>query len=115
MNLTVQIIAISMSVLFNFFVFQMLKKGVLDFKYTIMWIFSGLFMLSASIYPQYVSFIAELIGISEPINFLFFFGIVFLLIMLLQMTIIVSKFKDHIYTLTQKLGILQKKMDEISK
>lgn len=115
MNLTVQIVAISTSILFNFFIFQMLKKGVLDFKYTIMWIFSGIFMLSASIFPKFVSVIAELIGVSEPINLLFFFGIIFLLIMLLQTTIIVSKYKDHIYTLTQQLGILQKKMEELSK
>lgn len=114
MNLTVQIIAISMGVLFNILVFQMLRKGILDFKYTVMWIFSGVFMLIASIFPKSVSFLTGLVGISEPINFLFFFGILFLLIMLLQMTIIVSKYKDRIYQLTQRLAILQKKVDDLS-
>ena len=115
MSLAVQIIAISMSVLFNIFVLQMLRKGMLDFKYTLMWIFSGVLMLAASIFPQAVSSLTELLGISEPINLLFFFGIVFLLIMLLQMTIIVSKYKNRIYALTQQLALLQKKVDEISK
>lgn len=115
MNLTVQIIAISMSILFNFFVFQMLRKGILDYKYTVMWIFSGVFLLAASIFPKVVSFLTELLGISEPANFLFFFGIIFLLVMLLQMTIIVSKYKDRIYKLTQQLALLQKKVDDISK
>jgi len=113
MSLSVQIIAISMSIVFNFYIFRMLRKGFLDFKYTLLWILSGIFMLFASIYPKSVAFISDILGISQPINFLFFFSIIFLLIMLLQMTIILSKYKNNIYEIAQKLALLQKKIDDM--
>ena len=90
-----------------------LKKGRLNVKYSLLWLFSALLMLIMIVFPQLVIFIASAVGIHSPVNMIFVLqGGAFLLI-LLSLTAIVSKMTDRIYILTQTNAIMEKRIREL--
>jgi hypothetical protein len=115
MDLGIQIFTICISVLFNVLIFVMLRKEVVELKYTLLWILAGLAMLIFSIFPQIIQYFSSLLGISMPINTLFFFAILFLLVMLLMVTVIISRMKNRVHSMSQRMAILQNQIEDLEK
>lgn len=113
MLLSIQIFVIAASLIFNIMIVMMLRSGTLELKYSILWILSGILMLTVSIFPGVNDYITALLGIAEPINTLFFSAIVFSLIMLLGLTMIVTRLKNKVYRLAQTISILEKKLYDL--
>ena len=115
MTLVVKFIAIVISLLFISFLIVMIRKDRLDLKYTLLWLLAGLLMLVVSIFPEILTWLATITGISTPINALFFYAIIFLLIIIVALTSIVSGLRDKIYKLAQNIAILDKRYKDLEK
>ena len=115
MSVVLRIILIVSSVLFNALVLNMVRIGRVEMRYALAWLFVGLSLLLFSIFPNLLSFIARLMGVTVPINAALFLAILFLMTILIGITIVVSNHKSRIYKLTQLLAIQEKRIAELEK
>lgn len=93
---------------------QLLKKKKLNLKYTLLWLIGAIVLLIATIFPRTVYFISSLIGIDTPINSALILAGIFVIIILITLTSIVSSLNQTVRSLTQKLGLLDRQVRELS-
>jgi hypothetical protein len=113
MDITLRIFLIIGILIFLVIILQLLKKKKLNLKYTLVWLLSAFVMLVAAIFPGIVNAVARLIGIISPVNFVFVLEGMFVLLILLSLTAIVSHINNRIYKLIQSLAILEKRVREL--
>lgn len=90
-----------------------LKRRDISLKYTLLWLFAGVFMGILVIWPETLAKIIALIGIESNMNGLFILAIAFVIAILMALTSIVSKQSDKIRSLTQTIGMLEKRIREL--
>lgn len=105
------ILFILISLTFALFVDQ-IKQKKLKLQYTLTWMILLLFVLFVTAFPGVLGFVANLMGIALPINMIFFFGFIFTLMIIYRLTMAVSKQSEEIKFLTQKVALLEKKIND---
>lgn len=115
MSVVLRIILIVSSVLFNALVLNMVRIGRVEMRYALAWLFVGLSLLLFSVFPALLNFIAQLMGVTVPINAALFLAILFLMTILIGITIVVSNHKSRIYKLTQLIAIQEKRIAELER
>ena len=88
----------------------MLKKRMLGLRYALIWILSGIGMLVFIIFPTIVFKASAIIGISNPVNAIFFLVMGFSIALLLSLTSIVSSLNEKNLRLTQALSLLEQRV-----
>lgn len=96
--------------LYFFVLFQLLKRKLLDLKYALLWIFSGMLMSIAILCPGLLVEAACLLGIQVPANMLFAFAFLCVLMILMSLTAIVSALNKKIQTLAETLALMDKSL-----
>ena len=107
-----QLVVLTVTIAFFSWVISLLKKRKLDLKYTLLWLLCGLIMLIMGVFPASINYIAQLFGVYSPTNALFAIISLFLILLSLSLTIIVSKQNDSIKKMAQRIAILEKKIRE---
>lgn len=115
MNKILQIFLITCLTLFLIIIIRFIVKKRLNLKYSLVWLFADIVMLIVTIFPQIVYFIGELIGIAAPVNTIFLFGGIFMILIILTLTFIVSNMNNRIYKMTQSIALLEKRIREMEK
>lgn len=90
-----------------------LKRKSLELKYTLLWLFAGLFMGLAVVFPKTLEYLTRFLGIQSIMNGLYIVCIGFVIIILMALTSIVSKQTMKIRTLVQEIGMLEKRVREL--
>lgn len=111
LRIIVMIVLILLSIIFV----RKIQKRKLDLKYTLSWFFLILLFIILDLFPGIIKFISKLLGMKIPSNLLFFVGICVCFIIIYTQTVVISKLTDEVRTLSQRLGILDKKVDDIQK
>jgi len=102
---------LAFSILIYFIILAvMLKKQRLSLKYTLVWIVSGILMILFTIFPTVVFKASALVGISNPVNAIFFIVMVFSIILLLSLTSIISILNEKNLRLTQSLALVEQRV-----
>ena len=112
--MTVQLrIILFILILLTFALFvDQIKQKKLKLQYTLTWRILLLFVLFVTAFPGVLGFVANLMGIALPINMIFFFGFIFTLMIIYRLTMAVSKQSEEIKFLTQKVALLEKKIND---
>lgn len=84
-----------------------IKRRLLEFRYSMLWIVTSLIMVIFSLNKSLTEKFAQLLNISYPPAFLFLTGIAFILLLLFYITVVVSNMQGKITRLIQELGVLQ--------
>lgn len=113
MKLILQIFLIVCVLIFLAIIVHYLAKKKLNLRYSLVWLGAGLGMLVLAIFPQIVTAVGNLVGIDTPVNTVFLFAGMFMLLIIFTLTIIVSHMNNQIYRLTQKQAILEKRVREL--
>lgn len=100
-------------IIFFIMILKYLKDKTLNLKYSLLWLFTGVCLLILAIFPKLLDMISALIGIYSPVNALFMLGFVFVIMILMSLTSIVSRQNRKIRTLIQELAILEKRVREV--
>ncbi len=87
---------------------RQVKKKRLDLKYTLSWFVLIVALIILVCFPKLLLVIADFLGITAPINMIFFCGFCFSLVIIYTLTIAISKMSDNIRCLTQKIALLEK-------
>lgn len=107
---TLQIVMLVAVLLYFVLLFRLLKKKRLNLKYTLLWIFSGLLMLVLAAFPSIMRVLANLLGITLPVNALFALGFFCVLLILMSQTVIISRQNERIKQLSQRFALLEKQV-----
>lgn len=101
--------------IFTLFIVRYLIKKKLNLKYTLIWLAAVVSLLVVFCFPVIVEKVASWIGIATPVNAVFLFAGMFLTLIVLTLTAIVSHMNNRIYRLTQMQAILEKRVRELEK
>lgn len=108
----IQLVSISASCLLLFFVFYLIYKGKLKEQYAIIWIGLSGVILFFSIFTQMLDKLAQLLGVDYTPSLLFLFACLFILLLLIQQSVVLSGLKDNVKELSQEIGLLKNKLND---
>lgn len=100
------------SVIFCLLVFFLIYKGKLKEQYAILWIVLSGVMIYFSFFRGSIAFLADFFDVHYAPSLLFILAFVILLLILIQMSVVVSVLKENIKILTQEIGLLKKELSE---
>ena len=93
----------------------MLKKHMLGLRYALLWIVCGIGILVVACFPDIIFRASAWVGISNPVNAMFFLFSGFTVILLLSLTSIASKMSEQNLRLTQALALLEGRVYQLEK
>ncbi len=108
MTVKIQIIIIVCMVISIGYIAFLTRKKKIDFKYALVWMLVAAMVLAMAIWPKALSFLSDMLGISTPVNMLFFLGFIFSLGIIFTLSRTVSELLDKVKKLSQELAILRK-------
>lgn len=91
----------------------LLKKGPLTLKYALVWLLLGLVLLVMVIFPDLFISLSHFLGFEVSSNFIFLVEGIFVLVILVSLTVIVSRHTAKLTRLIQTIGILDKRVREL--
>jgi hypothetical protein len=110
MTLRLQIMVIIFIVLAVLYIVNQLRKKKLDYRFGLGWLLIIFCILVLTVSPKLLSMLAGFLGITLPINMLFFFGFCFIVILVFSMSMMISSLSDRVKKLSQEIAILRKDM-----
>ena len=107
-HLRVSIAAAIASVLLLLVVFELIRSRRLRERYALLWLLTGVVLLVLSLWRGGLNTIAGWFGISGyPPAILFAVGILFILLVLLHYSTVISRLSDQSTILAQRLALLE--------
>lgn len=103
----IQILSVSGCLLFLGVILFSVYRGKIQEAYALIWIVTGLFILAVSFSSRFLHFLSRCVGIQTPafaILLLLLFGI---LLLLFQLTVVISKSQERIRRLGEEVALLK--------
>ncbi len=111
----IQLLAIIVSLLLLGTTIELIRQRYLEEKYAISWLLACVFFLVCSINLKIVIFLSSFAGVILPSNFLFLLAFLFLIIVTLGLTVMVSNDSKRVRKLAQELSMVKFDMEELNK
>ncbi len=111
----VKALAIAGSAVVFFAVLELIRRGRLKERYSLLWLFAGIVMLVLSLSRGLLESIAHLVGIFYAPSLLFLVAFIFLLAITLHYSVIISGLSEKNRQLAQEIALLRMKMDELGR
>ena len=92
------------------YIVNQLRKKKLDYRFGLGWLLIIFCILVLTVSPKLLSMLEGFLGITLPINMLFFFGFCFIVILVFSMSMMISSLSDRVKKLSQEIAILRKDM-----
>lgn len=99
-------------VLFGMIVW-LIKNNKMEVKYSIIWLGFSFTMIVFSIWPQRVFILGDITRVINPVNFVFLTQIIFILLILLSVSAVISGFSKKIKRLAQANALLEKRIRQL--
>ena len=109
---TQRIIAIAISGGLLLLILELVRRKRLMERYALLWLFSTLLLLVLSVWSGLLNSLASALGISYPPSALFAIAFGVVLILLVHFSLAVSRLSDQNKVLAQRLGLLQRAVQE---
>ncbi len=106
------IVAITASLVLVLFVIEAIRRSHLNARYAILWLGAGGVLLLFSIYRPLLHWSAELLGISYPPSLLFGLAFLFLLVIVLHYSLVISSHRNSIRRLAQTVALLERALED---
>lgn len=108
-----QLVTIGTSVFFMLLVLNLLRKGRLKEIYSILWLAVGAAFITFSLWEGLTVRLTGLIGAKFPASVLFFFGLVFVLVVLVHFSVEISTLRARVKDLNQALALLNREVESL--
>lgn len=114
MDITLRLVLLVISILFLTYVLFRVRRGKYLLKYSLVWIFLSLIGVISSIFPDWIYFVAALLGFGVASNFVYFALMLFLLVVNLILCGVLSKQEAVIKAMVQELSIVKAEQEQQS-
>ncbi len=91
----------------------LIKRDKIEVKYSIIWLAFSVTMILFAIFRNLVLILGDITGVVNPVNFIFLTQIIFILLILLSVTAVISGFSGKIKRLAQSNALLEKRIREL--
>lgn len=112
--LKIQLITGLVSILLLAIVFELIRRRKLEEEYSLLWLLSGVVIFLFSIFPKLLDVISKMMGMYY-LTTLFVISFLFLLLIVLHFSTVISQLSKKNKELTQELSILDFKFRELDK
>ena len=113
MTLRLQIIIAIGAVIAIIYILNMVRKGGLELKYALVWLAVAVLLIIFDAVPGLLNGLTAALGITLPINMLFFLGFIFVMAIAFTQTVVISNLTRRTKRLTQEIAILHRRIDNI--
>ena len=96
-------------------VLELVRRKKFREEYSLLWIVTVVVMLILSAWTGSLKLIANAMGIKLPSNALFVVGSMFILVILLHFSAVISSFKTKNQELAQKSALLELRLEQLEK
>ena len=93
----------------------LIKHKKIEVKYSIIWLAFSATMILFAIFPYLVLVLGDISGVANPVNFIFMTLFVFILLIMLSVSAVISGFSTKIKRLAQANALLEKRVRELEK
>lgn len=114
MTLRLQIVIAVLDILAILYIGNLVRKRILELKYALVWFGVTGVLLVIDIFPDLINWLTAAVGISLPINMLFFLGFCFTLMIVFTQTIIITNFTRRNKRLTQEIALMNQKIESLA-
>ena len=111
MTAQLQLFMILGAVVLLLIIFAFLKRGLMSVKYSLLWLALAVGLVIAAAFPYVVYVLRDLLDIEMPVNLVFLFC--FVLVVLLSLSIAISQLADKCKRLTQANAMLEKRVRDL--
>ena len=108
----VSLIADIASVLLLLVVLELIRSRRVRERYALLWLLTAIVLLVLSLWRDGLASISDLVGIAYPPSALFVLGFLFIVIVLLHYSTVISRLSDQNTILAQKVALLESKLGE---
>jgi len=91
---------------------ELIRRGRLKEKYSLLWLFAGIILLIFSLSRGLLEYVSSLLGIYYPPSLLFLLAFMFLLLITLHFSVVISGLSDKNKKLAQEVALLRQEMQE---
>jgi hypothetical protein len=91
---------------------ELIRRGRLKEKYSLLWLFAGTILLIFSSSRYLLEYVSALVGIYYPPSFLFLLAFLFLLLITLHFSSVISGLSEKNKKMAQELALLRQEMME---
>lgn len=113
--MSVYIAGFCISLIFLFITLFEFKKRKIDFRYCIFFSILSIILMCATLFKDWIEYLAELLGIVYAPAILFVFILIFLLYIVVYLASFITQITKKITRLTQEVAILRGKIDKENK
>ena len=110
MSTRLQVLLLIAVIIYFLIILYLMQKGKIQTQYALVWLLSAVVLLLVSVFPQIIYCLSDLVGIELSTNFIFFIAAIFAILILLSLTVIVSKFTERLKRITQTQALLEKRV-----
>ncbi|MFH1279703.1 MAG: DUF2304 domain-containing protein [Candidatus Eisenbacteria bacterium] len=115
MIVRIQIVSILGSLGLLLLILELIRRRKLAERYSLLWIVTALVLFGLSVWRGLLHLFARAVGIYDPPNALFLVGFVFVLLLILHFSVIVSRLSRRSRELAQSLALLKRDIEEMSR
>jgi hypothetical protein len=101
-----RIVAIAGSLALLIFIIELVRRRHLKEEYSVLWVATALALLLLAAWEGLLHDLAHFIGASSQASTLYFFGILFVVFLLLHFSVRVSKLERRVIVLLQEIALL---------
>lgn len=109
----VEIVAILGSLSLLGIVLELVRRRRMAEGYSLLWLLTALALVVLSLWRDLLDILAQMIGIFYPPTALFVVGFGFLILILLQFSLVITRLSAENKQLAQQLGILKWKLEQL--
>ncbi|MCW3003213.1 MAG: hypothetical protein JWQ20_2511 [Conexibacter sp.] len=106
MDVRIRILTIGGAVVILLMVLELVRRRKLKEEYSVLWVFTAVFILLVSVWFSLLSKVTSAIGAISPASTLFFFGLLFSLVLLLHFSVRISSLERRLTALVQEVGLM---------
>jgi hypothetical protein len=107
----IQIASIVGSVGILALIVQLIRRGRLQERYALLWLATGAALLLFSVWQSLIDLLADLFHVDYAPSLLFLVFLVFVSMIALHLTVVVSKLAERTKRLTQDLALLRQELE----
>ncbi len=108
----VTLLAFLVSVAIVASIIELIRRNRLKERYSLLWLFSSFVILFFSVSRKSLEFISLSVGIKYPPSFIFLLGFLFLIVINVHFSTVISELFEKNKTLTQEIAILKEMLEK---
>jgi hypothetical protein len=111
--LTVSVVAAIASIVLLVVIFELIRSRRLQERYALLWLATGVVLLALSLWRSGLNTIADWVGVETyPPAVLFAIASLFILVVLLHYSTVISRLSDQNTILAQRLALVERRLRE---